>query len=137
MEEVNVGEIFNLLRRHEEAQASYGRALEVFRKTAAVASFRAYALTGVAVARLGLGHPDEAEPLLEEALRIRTADRAGPSLMGEVRFALARALWARPAARPRALTLARAALADYAQVKVALPPPPDIAAWLRAPSSRI
>jgi hypothetical protein len=57
--------------------------------------------------------------------------------MGEVRFALARALWQRPAERGRARALAAQALADYAQVKQPDIPAPDVAAWLRAPSARL
>ena len=50
---------------------------------------------------------------LEEALAIRIEKHAPPEQMGETRFALARALWSRPAERTRALSLAVNARGDY------------------------
>jgi hypothetical protein len=41
------------------------------------------------------------------------AGKAAPELLGETRFALARALWANPGERQRAEELARKARADY------------------------
>jgi hypothetical protein len=57
---------------------------------------------------------EDAVPPLEEALRIRTQKGADPERLGEVRFALARAVGRRAAEKGRARTLAYAARADYA-----------------------
>jgi len=51
--------------------------------------------------------------------------------VGETRFALARARWHRPADRVQALALARAARADYAQVKAGTKAATEIDAWLK------
>lgn len=72
----------------------------------------AYPLHGLGVALVELGRLEEARPLLERALTIRTRKDVQPLDLGELRFALARAVAGRD--RPRALTLASQARADYA-----------------------
>ncbi|MCY1005244.1 tetratricopeptide repeat protein [Nannocystis pusilla] len=72
----------------------------------------AYPLHGLGVALVELGRLDEARPLLERALAIRTRKDVRPVDLGELRFALARAVVARD--RPRALKLASEARTDYA-----------------------
>ncbi|MCY0993591.1 serine/threonine-protein kinase [Nannocystis sp. ILAH1] len=72
----------------------------------------AYPLHGLGVALVELGRLEEARPLLERALAIRTRKDVQPVDLGELRFALARAVAGRD--RPRALTLASEARADYA-----------------------
>jgi len=49
-------------------------------------------LTGIGNAQLGLGMPDRAIPPLERALAISEKGKGEPSVVGEARFALARAL---------------------------------------------
>jgi hypothetical protein len=66
---------------------------------------------------------------LERALNIRVDKQAAPELVGETRFALARALWSRESARPRAIALATAARAERAADK---PAAAEIDAWLIA-----
>ncbi|HVR01347.1 MAG TPA: protein kinase [Polyangia bacterium] len=132
----NEGESLNFLHRSAEAHVAFQRAYDIWRRSEADAIFLSYALTGLGIAYLGEGKADEAVAPLEEALRVRVAKQFDPERVGETRFALARALWSRPADRERARTLARQALADYAQVKTPTVPPPDVAAWLRAPSTR-
>jgi hypothetical protein len=99
--------------------------------------FISYAETGLGLAYLGEEQPAAAVAPLESALRTRMEKHSAPELTGETRFALARALWARPAARQRARELAQQARADYQQVKVAVDIAAKIAAWLRAPSARL
>ncbi|WAS97881.1 tetratricopeptide repeat protein [Nannocystis punicea] len=71
----------------------------------------AYPLHGLGVALVELGRLEEARPLLERVLEIRTRKDVQPVDLGELRFALARAL--PPRDRVRALTLAAEARADY------------------------
>jgi tetratricopeptide (TPR) repeat protein len=133
----NEGECLVALHRYAEARVASQRALDVWRRSGADATFLTYALTGLGTAMLGEGNALEAIAPLEEALRMRVDKRFDPERLGETRFALARALWARPAKRDRARALARQALADYAQVKTPTGPVPDVAAWLRAPSAML
>ena len=130
-------EVLNLLGRHAEARAAFEQTLSIWHASGADPFYVSYGLTGVGTALLGEGRPTEAVAPLEEALRIRVDEKIDPEHLGETRFALARALWAAPAARDRARTLARQALADYAQVKEPTAPVPDVAAWLRAPSAKL
>jgi tetratricopeptide (TPR) repeat protein len=133
----NQGEALNDQGRHAEARAAFEQALRIWRKTGAAPSFRSYGLTGLGIAYLGTGRPGDASTALEEALRIRTETHMAPDLLGETRFALARALWADPEARPRALTLARAALADYTALGTKPKSVAAITAWLNAPATRL
>jgi eukaryotic-like serine/threonine-protein kinase len=130
----NEGECLNTLHRYAEARIDFQRAADVWRRAGSDIFFRSYALTGLGLALLGEGKPAEAVAPLDEALRARVERQLDPERVGETRFALARALWSRPAERERALGLARQALADYALVKTPTVPAPDVAAWLRAPS---
>jgi tetratricopeptide (TPR) repeat protein len=132
----NAGETLNDLGRYAEARVEFARAAAIWRRASADVGFQSYALTGLGLALLGEGKPAAAIEPLEEALRARVEKRFDVERLGETRFALARALWSKPAARDRALALAQQALADYAQVKTPTAPVPDVAAWLRAPSSK-
>ncbi|MDC0674297.1 serine/threonine-protein kinase [Nannocystis radixulma] len=89
----------------------------------------AFAMNGLGVALVELGRLDEARPLLERTLAIRTRRGVEPVDLGEVRFALARTVVGRD--RRRALELASTARSDYekerASEQVAL-----IDAWLLA-----
>jgi tetratricopeptide (TPR) repeat protein len=131
----NAGECENSLGHFAEARADFERALGVWRRAQSDEMFQSYALTGLGIALLGEQKPEQALAPLEQALRIRVDKRFDPERLGETRFALARALWAKPATRERARDLARRALADYELVKTRTMPAPDIAAWLRAPSA--
>jgi len=122
----NTCEALNRLGRHAEALEQCQRALEVWALNGVDPVFRSYGLTGIGLALLGLGRPGEAIGPLEEAVTAR-AGHVPPALLGESRFALARALWSRPAARPRALALARQARGDVADDKKAVA---DVDAWL-------
>ena len=89
-------------------------ALAIWRAAGTDAAIRWYGLTGVGLALLGEGRAAEAVAPLEEAVPARVGGHLAPALLGESRFALARALWSRPSARPRALALARQARTDAA-----------------------
>jgi tetratricopeptide (TPR) repeat protein len=124
---VNEGEVLNLLGRHSEAEVAYERSVQIFRHSATDPDVVAWALTGLGRARLGQERPAAAVAPLEEALANRLERRVSHDLLGETRFALARALWSRPAERPRALELATTARADVAADKKSLA---EIDAWL-------
>jgi tetratricopeptide (TPR) repeat protein len=125
----NECEALNGARRFERALPLCQRALENLRVVGANAVALSYPLTQIGIARLGLGAPAEAIAPLEEAVAARQAARSAASMLGESRFALARALWSRAVARPRALALARQARTDYGgdSKRVA-----EIDAWLAA-----
>jgi len=108
----NEGEVLNLLGRYDEAEAAYERAVQLLRHSGAEADLLAWGLTGLGRARLSKKQPEVAVAPLEEALAIRLEKHAAPALLGETRFALARALWSRPSERRRALALAASARAD-------------------------
>jgi tetratricopeptide (TPR) repeat protein len=132
----NEGEALNSLHRYPEAEAAYARALGIWRQSGSDPFLVAYALTGLGIAYIGEGRSEEAIALLEEALRTRAEKDRDPEHLGETRFALARALWSRPAERQRARDLARQARADYTQVMGTTTAVSAIDAWLRAPSER-
>ncbi|HVU51280.1 MAG TPA: tetratricopeptide repeat protein, partial [Polyangia bacterium] len=123
----NECEALNRAGRHAEALERCRRAMKIWAVDGADPVFRSYGLTGIGLALLGLGRPAEAIAPLEEAITARVAGHVAVPLQGESRFALARALWPRPAERPRALALARQARADVAGDGKAVA---EIDAWL-------
>jgi tetratricopeptide (TPR) repeat protein len=128
----NEGEALNSLGRHAEARAAFEHALDIWRRSGADPYFTSFGLTGLGRAYLGEGRAADAVPPLEEALRIRVERHMDAEHMGEVRFALARALWSRPAERKRARTLAQDARADYAGLKADATSVAEIDVWLKA-----
>jgi tRNA A-37 threonylcarbamoyl transferase component Bud32/tetratricopeptide (TPR) repeat protein len=133
----NEGEALNALRRHDEARRAFELALRIWRKAGADKTFISYALTGLGVAYLGMGRSADALPPLEEALRIRGDAHMAHDVLGETKFALARALWADPGRRPRALALAQEARADYVALGTQPKSVGAIDAWLKAPSATL
>ena len=124
---INEAEVLLLLGRYEEAERAYERSVKVFRQSGTDAGVLAWALTGLGRARLGEKRPAAAVPPLEEALAARVEKRASHALLGETRFALARALWSRPSERSRAIVLATNARLDLAEDKKACA---EIDEWL-------
>jgi hypothetical protein len=139
MLENNRGEVLNLMHRHAEARATFARTLEIWSAGGVDPMMLSYARTGLGLAMLGEHHPLDAIEPLGQALETRLAGQAAPDLLGETRFALARALWARRGERARAEELARKARADYlALEKAAGTVPPALAqidSWLASPIS--
>jgi tetratricopeptide (TPR) repeat protein len=121
---INLGEVLNLLGRYDEGAAAYQQALDILRASGADKTLLAWALTGIGRARIGQKSPETAIAPLEEALSIREAIHAPMPQLAETRFALARALWSRPASRSRARTIALAARANPESAR-------EIDAWLR------
>ncbi|MCB9704907.1 MAG: serine/threonine protein kinase [Myxococcales bacterium] len=111
----NLGVAYHLRGRFAEAAESYARSLEL--QTPVLGPDHpeiAYPLTGLGSSLVELGRFDDALPHLERALAIRSRKDVPPIDIGEIRFALARAL---PIGeRERALELARAAERDYEEL---------------------
>jgi hypothetical protein len=137
MLENNRGEVLNLMHRHAEARATFARTLQIWTASGVDPMMLSYARTGLGLALLGEHHPVEAIEPLAQALQTRQASEGAPDLLGETRFALARALWARRADRPRAEELAHQARADYVALEKAtgaVPPAlAQIDSWLAGP----
>ncbi|MCA9658194.1 MAG: tetratricopeptide repeat protein, partial [Myxococcales bacterium] len=108
----NVGVSHHLDKRYEDAIASYRRALAAGESIyPADHPEVAYPLAGLGSALVELGRYAEALEPLERALAIRSRKEVPPVDIGEIRFALARAL---PSdAHARALALAEEAARDY------------------------
>ncbi|HLK88573.1 MAG TPA: protein kinase [Polyangia bacterium] len=132
----NMGEILNSLHRYPESSVAFEHAIEVMTAAHEDAVLRAYPRTGIGLAYLGERRPLDAIEPLGLALEARTEAKAPPELLGETRFSMARALWARPGERGRALQLARLARADYAQTARSAAVA-EIDAWLKAPAPGI
>jgi tetratricopeptide (TPR) repeat protein/predicted Ser/Thr protein kinase len=109
----NECESLNLVGRHGEALPLCRRALDIWQATGADAVLLSYGRTGLGLALLGMGQPEQAVEPLEQAVAARAAARVNAAFQAESRFALARALWPVHADHPRALALARQARADY------------------------
>jgi len=109
----NEGEVLNLLGRYDEAEIAYERAVRLYRESGGNADVLGWALTGLGQARLGQKRPAAAVAPLEEGLALRLGRHTTPDLLGETRFALARALESSTGDRRRALALAGRAREDY------------------------
>ena len=72
-----------------------------------------YPLKGLGAVLVEQGHFPEAVEKLERALKLATAEAGLPSEVGEIQFALARALWGEGKDRARALSLAAKAKENY------------------------
>ncbi len=130
----NYGDILNRLGRFEDAREMSRRALAIFEEeTAPDGATISYPLTALGLGYLGDNMAEQALPILQRAAEIREGGKDRSSSLGEVHFALARALRqiGRDVARAKALALR--ARAEYAQE---LPSPAtaraleQIAVWL-------
>jgi hypothetical protein len=133
----NKGEVLNGLHRWVEARAAFQMAMAIWTTEEAEPARTASCQTGLGLAYLGEGRPFDAIGPLEQALAARDQKTTAPELVGETRFALARAVWSKPAEGQRALALARAARHDYASVANGERVVAAIDAWLLAPSSKL
>jgi tetratricopeptide (TPR) repeat protein len=133
----NEGEVLNALHRYVEARAALEMATTIWTKEKAEPARMAASQTGLGLALLGAGRPLDAIAPLERALGASTEATAPPELVARTRFALARATWARPGERGRALALAREARHDYASLPDGAAAATAIDGWLRAPSASL
>ena len=133
----NMGEILNSLHRYSESAPVFERAIEMWTAAPVDPLQISYPRTGIGLAYLGQRRPLEAIAPLELALATRISEKSPPALLGETRFALARALWARPSERGRALALARLARDDYQRVDNGGRLVTAIDGWLKTPTAKI
>ena len=105
------GDSLNALGRYAEAESTFERSLRIFNdQSNPMHPEVASACHGLGETRLGQGKPADAIPLLERALRICEPDRCNTTLVGDTKFALARALWATGGNQAKAHALATEAL---------------------------
>ncbi len=131
----NLGITLQVLGQYEGARRRHAEALAIREKVLAPDhKHMSYSQTGLGLALVDLGRVDEAIPLLERALELRTSQAADAPLVAETRFGLARALWSRGAIadRERARELATAARDGYAGDEARFAPDAaQIDTWLR------
>jgi tetratricopeptide (TPR) repeat protein/predicted Ser/Thr protein kinase len=133
----NKADALTVLRRYGEARVAFEHCLQAFTNAGSDPWMLSYIHTGLGVALLGEAKPELAIASLEVALKMRLGSEIDAEHRGETRFALARALWARPPERERARELARQARADYGQVKTAGATVAAIDAWLATPGAHL
>ncbi len=105
-------------RRYEEALATYEQAISVVETKLGKDHVRVgLASFGLGKTLIDMGAALRAMAPLERAVGLLEHNDAPPADRGDAYFALARALWARPAQRPRARDLAEKASAAYAKAE--------------------
>ena len=110
----NYAELLNELGRFAFAQEIARRALAIFeRECGANELLTTYPRAALGVACLGAGDVGGALPALERVVALCDAHESDPARLGEVHFALARALAAAGRERPRAQSLAQRARDEY------------------------
>jgi tetratricopeptide (TPR) repeat protein len=136
----NYADILNQLGRFREAREISRRAIAIFEGESAPDGVTlSYPLTALGLGYLGDGVAEQAVPILERAAEIRNAREKKPTYLGEVHFALARALHQSGRDLPRAAALAQRARVEYASDS---PSPAttralaQIDAWLSAAGDR-
>jgi tetratricopeptide (TPR) repeat protein len=111
---VNRSEVLLALGRYSEAENSLKSALVGLEGRGDPESVVvAYPLSLLGDLKLAIGDPSNALPYFERALRIRERSESEQTLIAEMRFGLARALWESGGDRVRSLSLARAACETY------------------------
>jgi eukaryotic-like serine/threonine-protein kinase len=119
----NHSEFLCRLGRFREARAVAERALKIFeRETDPNGTWVTYPLLTLGLSHLGVGLFEEAVLVLERAARIREDIEKTPLRLGEVHFALARALWEGRGDQARGRELAARARQEYQQA----PPTPAV-----------
>jgi tetratricopeptide (TPR) repeat protein len=139
MARINLANALLALGRHVEARAHYERAVDEAARTMSPRGPEvAEALVGLGQSALAAGAPAQALAPLERALAIHAEALTEPMEHARTRFVLAQALWESSRDRPRALLLAREALAAYDASGLRPAERSQVAAWLarRARGSR-
>ncbi len=112
----NYAEVLNELGRFKEAEEVARRALAIFEREFGMDDLLVtYPLTALGVACIGAAKVTDAMSLLERAAVLCEAKETDPARLGEVHFALARAVAAARRDHIRARTLAALAGDDYAK----------------------
>jgi tetratricopeptide (TPR) repeat protein/predicted Ser/Thr protein kinase len=132
----NLGSLAVAEGKYEEARGYLEQALAIREQALSVDHPDvAISLMGLGQVLLGEGKPADALVPLERALKIATSNEVDPRLSAEIRFTLARALWAASVDagqdRARARELAERARDDYAAIgEVAAQQRDQIQSWL-------
>jgi serine/threonine protein kinase/tetratricopeptide (TPR) repeat protein len=129
---INHAEVLEELGRAAEAKAAAARAIDLSGPDQANARALALARAVLGESALALGRAREARAVLEQALAASEEAALQPAELAELRFALARALWATAPERPRALGLAQAARVAYARAPGRGPKLAAVDAWVAA-----
>lgn len=104
---LDIGDVQLDRKAYDEATASYRRALAIDEAVLGQTDARlGYPLSKIGEAELAAQRPGSASAALDRALAIYTAANVPPLVTADVWFLLARARWARPAARPASVALA-------------------------------
>jgi len=133
-----LGELMWEQHKYAESRDYYDRTRAIYQKAyGRDHPFYAIMLLNVGDCDLELGDVDDAIRSFEEAVSALEASDGTPARLADARFALARALWRAGRERPRAKTLARAALDGYGKAgDYYADSKQDVVKWLRKPSSR-
>jgi serine/threonine protein kinase/Tfp pilus assembly protein PilF len=114
----NRAEILHQLHRDAEARPVFQRVLQMLHGDAdAPGTLIGGPLDGLGAIALADGRPAEAVPLLENALTQYEQYPGGRTVIGQVRYNLAQALWDSRIDRRRSLELAKHAREDFAAMK--------------------
>jgi tetratricopeptide (TPR) repeat protein/predicted Ser/Thr protein kinase len=125
----DLGEVLTELGRYPEARAPIERSLGIWRSADANSFYVGYGLFKLGELQLAEGNARAARATLEQSLPLMQIDA---HLNAEVQFALARALWASPRDRARALTLARQSMSALGGDALTKTVRGRIETWLRA-----
>jgi tetratricopeptide (TPR) repeat protein len=117
-------------QRYDEALEMLHRAERILRQDAADPTAVATSLVGIGRVQLDRGRPAAALAPLEEALRLRTANRTAPTDLADSAFRLAEALWASGRDRSRARLLATEAQEHYSHVSATQRALNEVNTWL-------
>ena len=127
----NRGEILVALGRYREARADFEGSLSILAESLDPQNANlAFPLTGIGLASMGEGRPQDAIPPLEHALRLRTGGPVPLGRLQDTQFALARALWDAGRDRHRALQLARQAKTGFPKTPGLASKIEDVDRWL-------
>ena len=127
------GEVLDRQGRFAEAREVLVRSLAAYAKFAgADADDPVEALRSMGVAQIGLGHPKEAIPFLEQALAREGKHHAFAGQIANIRFTLARALLASNTDTPRAGELAEKARTELVTVPWRKSQLEEVESWMKA-----
>jgi tetratricopeptide (TPR) repeat protein/predicted Ser/Thr protein kinase len=128
---VNAAEFMNAKQRYGEAREMANQAIAIWEgESGSDQPFLGYPLTAIGVSLVDDGQPALAIPYLERALKIRDTKDPQADVLGQTRFALARALWATKKGHARALSLAGQARANYKGNPAATKESAEIDQWM-------
>jgi len=122
--------VLSTLGMHVEALEDAQHAMAIWRAAGVSAAQMAAGQVRLGECLLAVGRPEDAAPLLEEALRTQVA--AGSPAVPDTRFALARALWRGPEHRQRATSLVEEARVELQRASAARAQIASIEDWLKA-----